>query len=111
MKIEAEARQVTVFVNSTDRHQGMPLYQAIVQRCQQRGIAGATVTRAEEGYGAGEELHTTRLVDLSSDMPLRIDVVDLPERIDPFLLDLEEMITEGLVTVTNVRALRFLREK
>jgi PII-like signaling protein len=108
MKIEADARQVTVFINSSDRHHGSPLYQAIVQRCQQRGIAGATVTRCDEGYGAGHRLHTTRLLELSEDLPLRIDIVDLPERIDPLLAELEGMIAEGLVTVANVRVLRFL---
>ena len=108
MKIEAEARQVTVYINSTDHWRGTPLYLAIVQRCQERGIAGATVTRCAEGYGAGHQLHTTRLLELSQDLPLRIDIVDLPERIDPLLADLEGMIGEGLVTVANVRILRFL---
>jgi uncharacterized protein len=108
MKIEADARQVTVFINSTDRYHGTPLYQAIVQRCQQRGIAGATVTRCVEGYGAGHRLHTARLLELSENLPLRIDIVDLPERIDPLLGELEGMIVEGLVTVADVRVLRFL---
>jgi len=108
MKVEAEARQVTVFINSTDHWHGTPLYLAIVRRCQERGIAGATVTRCAEGYGAGRQLHTTRLLELSQDLPLRIDIVDLPERIDPLLADLGGMIGEGLVTVANVHILRFL---
>jgi PII-like signaling protein len=110
MKIEAEALHVTVFINSTDHHGTTPLYHAIIQRCQERGVAGATVTRAAEGYGAGRQLHTTRMLELSDDLPLRIDVVDLPERIEPLLADLEEIITEGLVTVSRVRALRFLAD-
>jgi PII-like signaling protein len=108
MKLETEAMLVTVFVNSTDQWQGRPLYSAIVQTCQQKGIAGATVTRCCEGYGAGHQLHTTRLMELSEDLPLRIDIVDLPERIEPFLAVLEGMIGEGLVTISKVHVLRFL---
>jgi PII-like signaling protein len=110
MKIEAQARQVTVFVNSTDHHGHRPLYQAIVERCRERGVAGATVSRCMEGYGAGRQLHTTRLLELSENLPLRIEIVDVPERIDPLLADLENMIVEGLVTVADVRVLRFLAD-
>src|SRR5262245_29501612 len=108
MKVEVDAKLVTVFVNSTDQWHGRPLYTAIVQLCQQQGIAGATVTRCVEGYGAGHQLHTSRLLELSENLPLRIDIVDLPERVDPLLVVLEGMIGEGLVTVSNVRILRFL---
>jgi PII-like signaling protein len=110
MKIEVEARQVTVFLNSTDQYHNHPLYAAIVQRCRERGLAGATVTRCTEGYGAGRQLHTTRLMELSENLPMRIDIVDLPERIDPFLAELAEMVGEGLVTVASVRVLRFLAD-
>ncbi len=108
MKIEADARQVTVFVNSTDQYHGRPLYAAIVQLCEQKGIAGASVTRCVEGYGAGRQLHSARLLELSENLPVRIDIVDLPERIDPFLADLDGMVTEGLVTVSTVRVIRYL---
>jgi PII-like signaling protein len=84
------------------------LYTAIVQLCQQQGIAGATVSHCVEGYGAGRTLHTTRLLELSENLPVRIEIVDLPERIGPLLTALEGMIGEGLVTVANVRILRFL---
>ena len=108
MKIETEARLVTVYVNSTDQWHGRPLYSAIVGLCQERGIAGATVSRCVEGYGAGHRLHTTRLLELTEDLPVRIEIVDLPERIDPLLAALGGMIGEGLVTVSNVHVLRFL---
>jgi PII-like signaling protein len=108
MKIEVNARQLTVFLNSTDQWHGRPLYQAVVRRCQERGVAGATVSRCVEGYGAGGRLHTARLLELSEDLPVRIDIVDVPERVDPLLGDLEGMIGEGLVTVADVRVLRFL---
>jgi PII-like signaling protein len=108
MKIEAPARLVTIHVNSTDQWHGRPLYAAIVHLCQDRGIAGATVTCGVEGYGAGRTLHTSRLLELSQNLPVRIEIVDVADRIDPLLAVLEGMIGEGLVTVQDVRAIRFL---
>ncbi len=108
MKVETDAKLVTIYVNGTDQWHGRPLYSAIVGLCQERGIAGATVSRCVEGYGAGHRLHTTRLLELSENLPVRVEVVDLPERIDPLLAALEGMIGEGLVTVSNVHILRYL---
>ena len=108
MKVEVDARQVSVFVNSTDQYHGRPMYSAIVGLCQERGIAGATVSRCVEGYGAGGQLHTTRLLELSENLPVRIDIIDVPERINPLLAALEGMIGEGLVVVSNVRVIRYL---
>jgi PII-like signaling protein len=108
VKVEVDAKQVTVFVNSTDQWHGRPLYAAVVQLCRERGIAGASVTRCAEGYGAGGQLHTTRLLELSENLPVRIDIVDLPERIEPLLAALGDMIGEGLVTVTNTHIMRYL---
>jgi PII-like signaling protein len=103
-----DARQVTIFINSTDQWHGRSLYSAIVQVCQEKGVAGATVTRCVEGYGAHHTLHTTRLLELSENLPVRIDIIDLPERIDPLLAALEDMIGEGLVTVSPVHIIRYL---
>ncbi len=108
MKIEGDAKQVTIFINSTDQWHGRPLYSAIVLLCQQRGIAGASVTRCVEGYGAGRQVHTARLLELSENLPVRVDIVDLAERIDPLLAALDGMITEGLVTVKEVQVRRYL---
>jgi PII-like signaling protein len=110
MKTEMDAKQVTVFVNSTDQWHGRPLYTAIVQVCQEKGIAGATVTRCTEGYGAHHRLHTARLLELSENLPLRIDIIDLPERIEPLLATLASMVGEGLVVISNVHILRFLHD-
>src|SRR5438309_11885497 len=110
MRIELDAKHVTIFVNSTDQWHGQALYTAIVQMCQQRGIAGATVIRCAEGYGAGHRLHTTRLLELSENLPVRIEIVDLPERVEPLLAQLKEMIGEGLVTISDVHILRFLTD-
>ena len=110
MKVEVDAKLVTVYVNSTDQWHGHALYTAIVQLCQRLGIAGASVSRCVEGYGAGHQLHTSRLLELSQNLPVRIEIVDLPERIEPLLVELEGMIGEGLVTVSKVHILRFLAD-
>jgi PII-like signaling protein len=110
MKIEVDAKLVTIFVNSTDQWHGRALYSAIVQLCKERGITGATVSRCVEGYGASGHLHTIRLLELSENLPVRIDIVDLAERIDPLLIALEGMIGEGLVAISNVHILRFLHD-
>ncbi len=80
---------------------------AIVHLCLEKGIAGASVSRCVEGYGAGHRLHTARLLELSENLPVRIDIVDLPDRIEILLAGLEGMIAEGLITVSDVRMLRF----
>ena len=108
MRIEEDAKQVTVYVNSTDQWHGQPLYATIVQLCKDRGMAGVTVTRAIEGYGGSGRLHTNRLLELSENLPVRIEIIDLVERIDPLVAALEPMIGEGLMTLLNVRVVRFL---
>ena len=108
MKIEDNAKLVTIYVNSTDQWHGRPLYAAILQLCQQQGIAGATVVRAVEGYGAGRQLHTTRLLELSEDLPVHIQIIDIPDRINPLLAALDSMIREGLVTVSDVKIIKYL---
>jgi uncharacterized protein len=110
MKIEVDAQLVTIYINSTDQWHGKPLYSAIVQLCQERGIAGATVSRCVEGYGASGRLHTSRLLELSENLPVRLEIVDLPERIEPLLPALAGMIGEGLVTVSKVHILKFLAD-
>jgi PII-like signaling protein len=107
MKVEVSAKQLTIIVNSTDQWHGRTLYSAIVHLCQQRQIAGASVTRCVEGYGAGHQLHTTRLLELSENLPVRIDIVDLAEQIEPLLEALEAMIPQGLVTVSDVKIVRY----
>lgn len=111
MRTEIDAKLVTVYVNSTDQYHGRPLYSAIVQLCQQRGIAGATVVRCVEGYGSHHRLHTTRLLDLTENLPVRVEFVDLPDRVAAFLPELGAMIREGLVTVSDVRIQQFQSDK
>jgi PII-like signaling protein len=82
-----------------------------VRLCQEKGIAGASVIRCAEGYGASRHLHTTRLLELSENLPVRLEIVDLRERIEPLLTALEGMIGEGLVTVNDVHILRYLPDQ
>jgi len=110
MKIECDARLVTIYVNSTDQWHGRPLYSALVELCRSHGIAGATVIRCTEGYGAGGRLHCPRLLELSENLPVRIEVVDVVERIDPFLAALGAMIGEGLVTVTPIHIMKYIHD-
>ena len=108
MKVETDAKQVTIYVNSNDKWHAEPLYVAIVEVCRKRGITGVTVTRAIEGYGSSGRLHTARLLELSENLPVRIEIIDLPERIEPLLPVLDSMIGQGLVTVSEVHAFRYL---
>ncbi len=110
MKIEADAKLVTIYVNSTDQWHGQPLYAAIVGMCKQRGIAGATVMRCVEGYGGSGHLHTARLLELSENLPMRIEIIDVSERIEPLLPALESMIGEGLLSITDVHIRRYLHD-
>lgn len=110
MKIECDARLVTVYVNSTDQWHGRPLYSAIIELCRNRGIAGATVIRCTEGYGAGGRIHTPRLLELSENLPVRIEIVDVAERIDPLLVELGGMIGEGLVTVSHIHIMKYVHD-
>src|SRR5213083_2753901 len=99
MKIEGEGRLLRIFIGESDTWHGKPLYQAIVQRLREEGIAGATVIRAIEGYGARSHLHSARILRLSEDLPLVIEVVDRAERIERVLPALDEMVAGGLVTL------------
>jgi PII-like signaling protein len=108
VKIEADAKLVTIYVNNSDQWHGQPLYAAIVQLCKERGVAGATVTRCVEGFGSSGHLHTTRLMELTEHLPVRIEIVDIAERIEPLLAAVEPMIGEGLLTVADVHIRRYL---
>lgn len=107
MKLEGEGKLVRVFVGESDTWHGKPLYEAIVRRIREEGLAGATVLRGIEGFGASSRLHTTRILRLSSDLPIVIEVVDTDERIDRILPILDEMVGDGLVTVENVHVIAY----
>lgn len=107
MKIEEEGKLLRLFVGESDTWHGKPLYRAIVERVREEGLAGATVLRGIEGFGASSVLHTSRLLELSSDLPIVIEIVDTAERIEAVLPIVDEMVGDGLVTLERVQVLTY----
>ena len=107
MKIEGSCRRVRIYIGEADRWHGQALFAAIVERCRREGFAGATVFRGIEGFGAHSRIHTARILQLSEDLPLVVEIVDTPERIERLLPLLDEMVQEGLVTVEDVHVLKY----
>lgn len=107
MRLGGEGKLLRIFIGESDRWHGKPLYQAIVQHLREEGIAGATVIRAIEGYGAKSHLHTSRILRLSEDLPLVIEVVDRDENIQRILPRLDDMVGDGLITLEKVDVLTY----
>ena len=105
MELPREARLLRIFVGEGDKYQGRPLYEAIVETARKRHLAGATVLRGSLGYGASSRIHTAKILRLSEDLPVVIEIVDAQEKIDAFLPDLQQMIGDGLVTLEKVEVL------
>jgi uncharacterized protein len=99
MKLPRDGQLLRVFVGESDRWHGAPLYEAIVQEARKQGLAGATVFRGCEGFGAHSRIHTARILRLSEDLPMVIEIVDTEDKIQAFLPSLDQMVAEGLVTV------------
>ncbi|HEU4348483.1 MAG TPA: DUF190 domain-containing protein [Actinoplanes sp.] len=108
MKIEGPAVRLTIFVGEDDIWHHKPLYHEIVHRAHTAGLAGASVLRGIEGYGASSRVHTTRLLSLSQDLPIAIVIVDQDDRIRAFLPQLDELVTEGLVIIDPVEVIRYV---
>jgi PII-like signaling protein len=108
MKLEGPALRLTVFVGEDDTWHHKPLYHEIVHRAHAAGLAGASVLRGIEGYGASSRIHTTRLLSLSEDLPVAIVIVDTEERVRAFLPRLDELVTEGLVIIDPVEVIRYV---
>ncbi|MGZ4121044.1 MAG: DUF190 domain-containing protein [Actinomycetota bacterium] len=107
MRIEGNGKLLRIFIGESDQYQHEPLYDAIVRRAREEGLAGATVVRGIEGFGANSHLHTARILRLSEDLPVVIELVDQEERINAFLPILDAMMGEGLVTVENVQIVAY----
>lgn len=107
MKIEGEGRLLRIFIGESDLWKGRPLHEAIVQTVRERGLAGATVIRGMEGFGAHSRIHTTKILRLSEDLPILIEIVDKSERIQEILPVLDEMVVEGLITLENVHIIAY----
>ena len=108
MKPEGHQKRLTIFIGESDRHGHTPLAIEIVQRAHAAGLAGASMFRGVEGYGASNHIHTTRILSLSDDLPIAIVIVDTDERITAFLAELDELISEGLVIVDDVEVVKYV---
>jgi len=106
--IEEEARRLRIFVGEDDRWERRPLYEEIVRIAREMKMAGATVVRGVEGFGRSSHLHTARILRLSEDLPLVIEIVDTPDKVEALLERVDGMITGGIVTIepVEVRAYR-----
>jgi uncharacterized protein len=111
MKITGEAKLVRVFIGESDHWHGVPLYEAIVRKAREMGLAGATVIRGVEGFGANSRIHTAKILRLSEDLPIIIEIVDKEDRIQEILPILDEMIGEGLITVERVEIIKYTHEQ
>jgi PII-like signaling protein len=100
--LEGDGKLLRIFIGENDRWEHKPLYEEIVRAARRQGLAGATVIRGIEGFGAKSHLHTTRILRLSEDLPLIVEIVDTQEKIEAFLQAIDHMITDGLATVERV---------
>ena len=107
MQIPHDAVLLRIFIGENDRYNRKPLYEEIVLKAREMHLAGATVLRGPMGYGHSSRLHTAKILRLSEDLPLVIEIVDSAERIDTFLSVLDGMMTSGLVTLEKVRVLQY----
>jgi PII-like signaling protein len=108
MRLTGIALRMTIFIDQDDTWHHKPLYHEIVHRAHQAGLSGASVFRGVEGFGASSLIHTTRLLSLAGDLPVAIVIVDAPERVRAFQPQLDELVTEGLVTVDEVEVIRYV---
>ena len=108
MQLGGPQKRLTIFIGESDRVGHTPLATEIVQRAHAAGLAGVTVLRGVEGYGASNHIHTTRILSLSDDLPMLVIIIDSSTAIDAFLPTLDELITEGLVIVDDVEVVKYV---
>jgi PII-like signaling protein len=107
MTIPEDGSLLRIFIGESDRYGHHPLYEAIVLKARERGLAGATVLRGVMGFGKHSILHTAKILRLSEDLPMVIEIVDSAEKVKDFLPVLDEMIKDGLVTLEPIRVLHY----
>src|SRR4030095_2045196 len=107
MKLPQEGCLLRIFIGESDRWHGKPLYEAIVLKAREMHLAGATVLRGPMGFGANSRLHTVKVLRLSEDLPMVIEIVDSREKIDELLPHLDGMVTEGVITLEKGQGMRF----
>ena len=99
MNLPPEGKLLRIFIGESDKYDGKPLYEWIVLKAKEKGMAGATVLRGLMGFGANSRIHTSKILRLSMDLPIVVEIVDTYEKIQQFLSDIEPVVTEGLITL------------
>src|SRR5437764_12726785 len=107
MSIPTEGKLLRIFVGEADHWHGKPLYEAIVLEARRRGLAGATVLKGFMGFGAHSRIHTAKLLELSQDLPIVVEIVDDPQKIEAFMPELEAMVVDGLITLECAEVLLY----
>jgi PII-like signaling protein len=107
MQLPEQSELIRIFIGESDRYGGKPLYEVIVETARNRGLAGATVLRGISGFGATSRIHTSKILRLSEDLPIVIEIVDAIEKIEAFLPELQMLVKGGLITVEKVRVLAY----
>ncbi len=111
MDLPEEAYLLRIFIGESDKKGGKPLFEVIVEEARKKGMAGATVLRGFLGFGANSRIHTSRILRLSEDLPVIVEIVDRKERIESFLEDLDHLVEEGLVTLEKAQVIAYRRKK
>ena len=111
MQVPRDAVLLRIFIGEDDRHQHLPLYEAIVLKAREHQLAGATVLRGPMGFGHSSRLHTAKVLRLSEDLPMVVEIVDSEEKINAFLTLLDGMMGSGLVTLEKVKVLQYGQDK
>jgi PII-like signaling protein len=106
-RMDGPAMLARIYIGDADRYHGAPLYEAIVAFLRERGVAGATVFRGIEGFGATAHVHTTRILRLSEDLPILIEIVDQEDRLRAVLLEIDAMVGDGLITLERVEVVAY----
>lgn len=107
MKIPSDGYLLRIFIGESDKWHGKPLYEAIVLKARELHLAGATVLRGPMGFGAHSRLHTAKILRLSEDLPMVIEIVDAREKIDELMPHIDQMVQEGLVTLERVQVIKY----
>ncbi len=100
--LPSKGQLLRIFIGESDKHDGLPLYEWIVKKARSDGMAGATVVRGFEGFGAHSRMHTAKILRLSQDLPIIIEIVDSREKIQKFISSIDKTIEEGLVTIEDI---------
>ncbi|MFA5118176.1 MAG: DUF190 domain-containing protein [Candidatus Omnitrophota bacterium] len=111
MKIPAEGKLLRIFIDETDTWNGKPLYEELILLARKQGLAGATAIKGFMGFGCQSRLHTTKLLELSEDLPVIIEIVDSEEKINEFIPSIDTMVAEGLITLERINVIMYRARK